>query len=81
MEPRTYYITNTKGNSQFSKIMIYLDGNSIKFTDHTNGRKVCRCMLDIYSLKLNYTNNTGEIDRNQKMVITIDSNNLNGYWR
>ena len=33
MEPRTYYITNTKGNSQFSKITVYLDGNSIKFTD------------------------------------------------
>ena len=82
MEPRTYYITNTKGNSQFSKIMLYLDGNSIKFTDDADGRMVCRCMLDIYSLKLNYTNNTGEINRNQKTVITIDSNNLNGYlWK
>ena len=82
MEPRTYYITNTNGNESYSKIMIYLEGNTIKFTDIVKGKMVCRCMLDIYPLKLNYTNNKGEININQKTIFTIDSNNLNGYlWK
>ena len=58
--------------------MIYLEGNTFKFTDTAVGEKVWRCMLDIYTLKLNYTNNEGEININEKTVLTFDSINFNG---
>ena len=84
MEPGTYYITNTKGNYLKSKIMICLRGSTIIFTDtaKASGKKVCRCMIDIYTLELNYTNIEGEININEKTVLTIESNYLNGYlWK
>ena len=58
--------------------MIYLEGNTFKFTDPAVGEKVWRCRLDIYTLKLNYTNNEGEININEKTVLTFDSINFNG---
>ena len=83
MEQETYYLTNTKGQKQFNKIMMYLEDKKIKFIDDSLSKKtVCRCILDIYSLKLNYTNNKGDINMNQKTVFTIENNNLNGYlWK
>ena len=83
MQPKTYYLTNTKGQELFSKIKIYLEDKNIKFIDDSlSGVTVCRCMLDIYPMSLNYTNKKGEINLNQKTVFTIDNNYLNGYlWK
>ena len=83
METGIYYLTNTKGQGDFTKIMMYLEDKNIKFKDTVPfGDTVCRCILDIYPLKLNYSNNKGEINMNQKIIISIDNNYLNGYlWK
>ena len=83
MEPGVNYLTNTKGQGDFTKIMMYLEDKKIKFRDTTPfGDTVCRCLLVIYPIKLNYSNIKGEINMNQKTILTIDSNILNGYlWK
>ena len=84
MEKGINYLTNTKGEGDFNKIMMYLEDKTIKFKDTTplGGNTVCRCLLVIYPIKLSYSNIKGEINMNQKSVFTIDSNILNGYlWK
>ena len=82
MQPNIYYLTNTIGQEEFSKVKIYLDGKNIKFIENAWGDTVCRCMLVIHPTSLNYTNKEGEINLNQKTVFTIDNNHLNGYlWK
>ena len=84
MEQGINYLTNTKGEGDFNKIMMYLEDKTIKFKDTTplGGNTVCRCLLVIYPIKLSISNIKGEINMNKKTVFTIDSNILNGYlWK
>ena len=90
MEEKTYYVTNTKGERTFSKYFMYLDGTNIKFLDSTpseiNGdlsqKAVCRCMLDLSSIKLQIPDVSGDLQLNSKTLIQTDSKYLNGYlWK
>ena len=66
---------------------MYLDGTSIKFVDSTpsdiNGnlsqKAVCRCMLNLSTIKLEFPNTSGDLELNTKTLIQTDSKYLNGY--
>ena len=79
MTNETYYITSTNG------VMIYISGETILFTDKAEAslKKVGRCLVDIsLKLRLNYPNNEGEININEKTFLTIENKYLNGYlWK
>ena len=48
MKPRNHYITNTKRQGPFNKILMYIEDGKVKFKDsHSLGNNcVCKCMLD-----------------------------------
>ena len=84
MQPNYYYLTNTKGKVRYNKIFMYLDGKKIKYIDSDpfEIRAVCKCMLDLYSIKFSFPNNKGDLNLNEKTLIRIENNNLNGYlWK
>ena len=91
MEQKSYYGTNTKGiKGQYNKIFMYLDGTTIKFIDNEIGTLIgnlnikteIRCMLDLSNLKLEFPNNKGDLNINEKISIKTSSKSLNGYlWK
>ena len=87
MEQKIYYVTNTKGvKSLYSKILVYLDGQKIKFIDDepVDLYPTCelRCMLDSSNISLEFPNNKGDLDINKTVLIQTNSKALNGYiWK
>ena len=91
MEPKNYYVTNTKGSKTFTKYFMYLDGKTIKFIDtepkDINGdlsqRAVSRCMLDLSKINLIFPDTKGDIEFNKDTRIkTSNEKYLNGFlWK
>ena len=85
MQKGKYYLTNTKGESGFRKIFLYIDGNSLKFIDgepfKVNG--AVRCMLDLSDAKVVLPFNDRDVNFGEKVNIKNSiSKYLNGYlWK
>ena len=91
MEVKNYYLTNTKGSKQYSKLFMYLDGTNIKFIDaepndinkDSTKKAVCRCMLDLSKNNIIFPNNNGIFKLNQPTQIeTSKEKYINGVlWK
>ena len=76
MEKGKYYLTNTKGTKDLtSKILLYLDGNSLKFLDYYTfiNTVVVRCMLNIPETNFLGKFKEKDIDYNEKIIIKTDN--------
>ena len=80
-----YYLTNTGGKKyKTSKMLLYLDGNSLKFLDERTFTVdvVVRCMLNIPITKIVSKFKERDIDLNEKIMIKADNKYLSGYlWK
>ena len=85
MEKGKYYLTNTRGTKDLtSKMLLYLDGNSLKFLDYYTfiNTVVVRCMLNIPETNFLGKFKEKDIDYNEKIIIKTDNQYLNGYlWK
>ena len=91
MEVKNYYLTNTKGSKQYSKLFMYLDGTNIKFIDaepndinkDSTKKAVCRCMLDLSKNNIIFPKNNGIFKLNQQTQIkTSKEKYINGViWK
>ena len=85
MEQGKYYLTNTRGETGYNKIFMYLDGKSIKFIDAYpfSIYGVIRCMLDISNAKMIFPFDDRDVNLNEKIAVKNSiSKYLNGYlWK
>ena len=85
MQVGKYYLTNTKGDDKedaFKKVMLYLEDNSIKFTEDRPFRAVVRCMLKIPKVNIIAPFTSRDLDFNEKINVIIDDKYLNGFlWK
>jgi len=85
MQKGKYYLTNTKGETRFNKIFLYIDGSSLKFIDEDPFKisGAVRCMLDISKAKVVLPFNDRDVNFNEKITIQNSiSKYLNGYlWK
>ena len=90
MEAGKYYLTNTipkeiSGETQFYKMFLYLDGNSLKFIkrDPFASNNAVRCMLDPSKFKFILSVENRDLELNEKVTIkTTRDGYMNGFlWK
>ena len=85
MQVGKYYLTNTEGTDKkdvFKKVLLYLEDNTIKFTEARPFNAVVRCMLKIPKVKIIGPFTDRDLEFNEKINVKIDTKYLNGFlWK